>query len=239
MEPAEHVQSKLSPQMLLAFLFGVIFILLILWLVYQTPGDDRFKKMVFLIVLSLAAGGVGGILPGYITAGPPNKLIRAGGALAVFIVVLYVGMPFIPSVQEIYVPTNDPSIVANEFTAFLEQSNFEKAYELTSDTFKASVSKYMFGEGSRRVNAKLGNTQHRAMVFQNIVKSPAGLPPGAYCYTTYTIRIEGVSSEIYLNMTLVGEQAAQDWRVFNLMYAFKNFQGNVLPVDFSSPAPIP
>ncbi len=76
----------------LAYLFGVVFIvvLLVLAVLFPTPTATQF--FVFRVVLSLAAAGIGAVLPGLISVNF-HKLVRAGGALALFVIVYLVNPP--------------------------------------------------------------------------------------------------------------------------------------------------
>ncbi len=70
------------------FVFGVVFVigLLVLAIIFSEPTD--FQYMVFRIVLALAAAGVAVFVPGTIEA-YAKKWVRAGGAIAVFVVVYF------------------------------------------------------------------------------------------------------------------------------------------------------
>jgi hypothetical protein len=76
----------------LAFAFGCIAIGLVLWLAFrgQTLNEQQFE--ILRIVLALAGGGVGAVIPGFldISVKASTKLaLRAGGALAVFVVLYF------------------------------------------------------------------------------------------------------------------------------------------------------
>lgn len=230
--------GKLSAQMVLAFIFGVIFVSVILYLSLTNPSLNSFTRMIFLVVLSLAAGGVGGILPGFIIAGDPNKLVRAGGALAVFLVVLYFGSRFIPPTTDPpFKPAQDPSLVANKFVSAIDAAKDEEAYDLTSKAFKSGMSYFFFTENSKKISAKLGASIARSMVEQKFLESPAGMAAGFYCNTTYAVDYSKSSVKIYQNINLIGEKEANDWRVFGVWFYVKDSSGNFLPVDFNSPNP--
>ncbi len=87
-----------ATERILAFLFGVIFViaLLVLAVVIQTPTP--FQYTVFRIVLALAAGGVASMIPGFLEVTISNWL-RAGGALAVFVVVYFFNPAQLTGVQ--------------------------------------------------------------------------------------------------------------------------------------------
>lgn len=237
---AADAPAKLTLQIILAFIFGVIFISVILYLAINLKNLDPFARMVFLVVLSLAAGGVGAILPGFIIAGTPNKLVRAGGALAVFLVVLYFGSQYINPIPIVkpYKPDSDPSIAANKFASDLDGASYEDAYQLTSKVFKQGLNYYLFTELSNKILAKLGTTKARSMIFQQIIESPPGLPVGYYCYTNYAVDYSKSSVKVYQNVILVGEEESSDWRVFGIWFFVKDSEGNSLPIDFNSTLPL-
>jgi hypothetical protein len=86
-QPSQH-----SLSMVLAFIFGVVFIsaLLLFVLIVPNPTDQQFE--VIRIVLALAAGGIAAVIPGFLNLhlGVVGTLVlRAGGALAVFAVVYF------------------------------------------------------------------------------------------------------------------------------------------------------
>ncbi len=79
-------------EMGLAFLFGCMALAAVLWLAFRggNVSDQQFE--ILRIVLALAGGGVAAVIPGFldlnVKAG--TKLgLRAGGALAVFVVLYF------------------------------------------------------------------------------------------------------------------------------------------------------
>ena len=84
--------QPLTLQIIIAFIFGVIFITAMLLLAIKFPHPTPFQYRVFRITLSLAAAGVAAMIPGFINLEiNPNVglLIRAGGAIAVFVLVYF------------------------------------------------------------------------------------------------------------------------------------------------------
>jgi hypothetical protein len=81
-------QMKKPNERIVAFIFGVVFVMLILALAIWKPNPSPFQYTVFRIVLALAAAGVAAMLPGFIELTVPGW-IRAGGALAVFLIVYF------------------------------------------------------------------------------------------------------------------------------------------------------
>ncbi len=72
--------------------FGVGFVLMLLAIALLVPDPTNFQMWVFRVVLALAAGGVGALIPGFIEFKFRNWL-RAGGAAAFFALVYLVNPP--------------------------------------------------------------------------------------------------------------------------------------------------
>jgi hypothetical protein len=77
-----------STEKLIALIFGVIFVAAILALAVIFPQPTQFQYIVFRIVLAIAAAGFVSMTPGFLEITVSNWL-RAGGALAVFVVVFF------------------------------------------------------------------------------------------------------------------------------------------------------
>lgn len=83
---------NLPTQAIVAFAFGVTFIVTLLIIAVRFPHPTPFQYNVFRTVLSLAAAGAAAMIPGFIDLQVSNTtklIIRAGGALAVFIVTFF------------------------------------------------------------------------------------------------------------------------------------------------------
>ncbi len=84
--------EHLAAQIILAFIFGVIFVVVLIVLAVKFPNPTSFQRTIFRITLSLAAAGVAAMIPGFINldVNPTTGLvIRAGGALAIFVIVFF------------------------------------------------------------------------------------------------------------------------------------------------------
>jgi len=84
---AAHQQPG-SAERIAIFIFGVAFVLTLLALAIKFPEPTPFQYTVFRIVLALAAAGVAALIPGFIQV-QYRDAIRAGGALAVFVIVYF------------------------------------------------------------------------------------------------------------------------------------------------------
>lgn len=85
---------------IVGFSFGVVFVIVMIALNVIIPNPTSTQYETFKVVLALAAAGIGGILAGFIhVEGTFNKIaIRAGGALALFLVI-YLAHPGRPISQ--------------------------------------------------------------------------------------------------------------------------------------------
>ena len=77
-----------STERLIALICGVAFVAAILAVALFIPAPTPFQYTIFRIVLALAASGFVSMTPGFIEAKVGNG-VRAGGALAVFVVVFF------------------------------------------------------------------------------------------------------------------------------------------------------
>jgi hypothetical protein len=85
-EAKEFMSRKL--QTILSFVFGVVFVLVMLVISFLRPEPSTFQYGVFRTVLALAGAGAVGVFPGFIEVKFGNWL-RAGGALAVFAILYF------------------------------------------------------------------------------------------------------------------------------------------------------
>lgn len=85
------ISGTISVDSLLAFSFGLMFVIVILIFSVAVPSPTVFTTFVFRVVLSLAAAGIGAVLPGLLEVTVPG--IRAGGAMALAAVVFFMNPP--------------------------------------------------------------------------------------------------------------------------------------------------
>ena len=79
----------MSPSVIGVWVFGLIFISAVVLLAIRFPNPTAFQFLVFRVVMALAAGGVAAGIPGFfnLETDVPGLTIRAGGALAVFVLI--------------------------------------------------------------------------------------------------------------------------------------------------------
>lgn len=79
---------KKSTEKLFTFVFGVIFVVVLLIIAIKFPEPTPFQYTIFRITLALAAAGVATMLTGFIDINISN-IVKASGALAVFVLVYF------------------------------------------------------------------------------------------------------------------------------------------------------
>lgn len=84
--------ANMSTETIMAFIFGVTFVVTLIVLAVRFPNPTPFQYNVFRTVLALAAAGVGALIPGLLNvelSRAAGLLVRAGGALAVFVLTFF------------------------------------------------------------------------------------------------------------------------------------------------------
>jgi hypothetical protein len=87
-----------------AFAFGAVFVVVMLVLAVLFPEPTPFQYEVFKIVLAIAVAGVAAMIPGFLNVEVGN-VIRAGGAIAVFVIIYF----FSPAQFVAKAPENNPT----------------------------------------------------------------------------------------------------------------------------------
>ena len=91
----------MTTQIVVAFAFGLILVSTVLVLAVRFPNPTPFQYNVFRTVLSLAAAGVAAMIPGFINIewDTTGLLIRAGGTLAIFVIVFFFNPAMLPAAE--------------------------------------------------------------------------------------------------------------------------------------------
>lgn len=99
-------------QIICAFLFGCVFICSLLVLALVVPNPTQYQYQTFRIVMSLAAAGVAAMIPGFLKVeltAATEVTIRAGGALAVFVIVYFFNPARLPEKGD--QPSEQPVVI--------------------------------------------------------------------------------------------------------------------------------
>jgi hypothetical protein len=86
--PPSGAQGPIGADKILAFVFGVIFVIIMLIVAVFDRQPSPLGIVIYRVVLALAAAGIGAVVPGMIVVNV-SAIIRAGGALALFVIVYW------------------------------------------------------------------------------------------------------------------------------------------------------
>lgn len=85
----------MTPQLIAAFIFGCIFIIVLLVIALAIPEPTVQQTFIFRVILALAGAGVGAVIPGFLNI--DGKILeislRATGALALFVIIYRMNPP--------------------------------------------------------------------------------------------------------------------------------------------------
>src|SRR5271169_790396 len=93
MNAASPSHDTASWEKISIFVFGVVFGAILLVIAFFVPSPTEFQVFVFRVVLALVAAAIAALVPGFLNV--QNRIqspvyrstIRAGGAVAVFVIV--------------------------------------------------------------------------------------------------------------------------------------------------------
>jgi len=228
-----HPVSTPSPsrrpwEIVAAFSFGVIFLTAILTTALFKPDPTAYQYTVFRIILSLAAAGIGAILPGLFEI--RNKVVSASGALAMFLVVFFGApaalSPVLKEPEEI-AENSQPSI--EKWLKAMDSGDLRTAYKQTSERFQSQYTFDQFEHLTIQYMGPLGKVVNRKFSSTAFAQSPPGAPVGRYQYNMYETQYEKFGKPLYLSITVIGERS--EWKVFGFALAARNEQGILVPFD--------
>jgi hypothetical protein len=228
----EAVDHSKKWSLIAAFAFGVTFVVAVMSIALFRPNPTAFEYTVFRIVIALAAAGVGAVLPGFLDVQFKNWL-RAGGALAIFVVVYFfapvVPTPVDPVVDE---PKVDAKAPADSWLALVDQQKYREAYDAMAKGFQEKYPYTQFDELLARERGALGKLIDRTFVSSTPFVSPPGAPKGAYRQYVYRSNFAGETKPIYESVWLHAQGG--QWGVSGFYIATKTESGQFVPYEAPS-----
>lgn len=173
------IRGTLDINALLAFVFGLLFLSVMLIMAVYFPNPSPIMVKAFVTALALSAAGIGAVLPGYLEIN--NKgMFRAGGAIALFLVVWFSQPALEDAVINLKRPAASSEPLAQQMLSHFDRKDLAAAYALTDPLFKETVAFGQFTQLFDSVRAPLGTPSLRSL--QNITPavSPPGMPVGVY-----------------------------------------------------------
>jgi hypothetical protein len=211
------IYGAISINVALSFVFGVVFLSVMLGFAVFFPNPPAFQLKVFITVLALAAAGVGAMMPGFLDI-QYKGLFRTGGALALAAGV-YLSSPAITqSASTLIEPKAEAEPVGLAFIHAVDAGNVEDSWnQLDPNAIGQSIDTIEHWKTIMTNYRKpLGRALTRQLVGTGTITSPPGYPIGIYRRLTYRTKFAGATS---CRPEEVDLRATQDnqWRVFNYL----------------------
>jgi hypothetical protein len=164
-------------------------------------------------VVALAGAGVAAVMPGILEVRAPY--IRSGGALAVFISIMYFKPALISSAATFIPPPFPPDPAIQNFFTSVDSMKIEKARDLLDADARKGIGrdKELYYRIYATAHQAIGTAVSRMKIGVNEVTSPSGYPPGVYQIVTYTTRFSR-RNECHQEVVTVRAVSKEEWRVF-------------------------
>ena len=206
------VSGHLDVNVLLAFIFGIIFISVMLFFAVKFQNPSRFSQWVFIIVTSLAGAGIGAVIPGILKVDLPYA--KAGGALAIFVMVLLNKPALVESVAK-FVPPPEPGLpIALDYVSKVDAHMLDMAWESLDSESKATVARdrVVYNQAYENGRYALGQVSRRIPMGTSEVTSPSGYPLGIYRIIAF--RTSFLSGRCHQEKVALRGAEDMRWRVF-------------------------
>jgi len=196
----------------LAFIFGVIFISVMLGFAYKVPNPSPFAQWVFTVVVALAGAGVGAVIPGILKITLPYA--RAGGALAIFAAIFLLKPAILDTVIQLETPNESPMPAIDAFLAKVDAKDTDGAWASLDDAAKQSIAKdrELYRMAYENGRYPLGDVISRTPFGGALVTSPSGSPIGVYRGVNFKTKFS--SGQCYQEVVTVRAATDLRWRVF-------------------------
>ena len=184
------VNGNIDVNVLLAFLFGVIFllVLLVFSIFFPNPTDTQIRF--WITALALAAAGIGAVLPGFLEI-KYKSIVRASGAIGLFVIV-YLFQPAIErTVPTFPEPSQDPKPIALNLLALLDRGDPVTAFALFDPAgVRNSITVTEFSSLYQSARAPRGAAETRTLVDNTTALNPPGALPGRYRILGYVTKFK-------------------------------------------------
>jgi len=162
-------RRKASTEVWLAFAFGIIALSVLFFVALFSSNHNALLITISRVTLSLACAGIAAVIPGFIDIDlkpSVNTAIRAGGAIAVFVLVFFFNPPGLidPGPQSPANPSEDYMPVVQDWVANIDAGKYEVAYQSASRSTQENYEKGFFLELYKDYLTPLGNLVDRKLI---------------------------------------------------------------------------
>lgn len=207
------IHGRLDINALLAFVFGVVFLIAMLTFAVFVPNPSGLAQWVFVVTTSLAGAGVGAMIPGILKISLPYA--RAGGALAVFLLIFFNKPTLVETVGKFVPPNESPLPAVTEYLSNVDSNQMDAAWSLLDSEAKATVARdrEMYKTAYTGGRRPLGAVVERVQIGVQEVTSPTGYPPGIYRMLTFKTKF--ASGQCHAEQVSTRATTSMVWRVFD------------------------
>jgi hypothetical protein len=206
------IEGAINVNVLLSFVFGVVFIVTMLAFAVFDPYPSGFSEWIFITVLALAAAGVGSVIPGMLNVDLPY--VKAGGAIALFAVVFLLKPAIESALPLIQPPLDSPDSAIVAYFNKVDAKQIDAAWDQLDPEAKKGVARdrnaYRQAYASGR--DPLGIVKDRSLMGIQELQSPSGFPQGVYRVIAY--RTKFASGECHVEQAMVRGSNDRIWRVY-------------------------
>lgn len=197
------------------FIFGVVFMATILILSVWIPEPTKSQFFTFKLVISLAAAGIGALLPGFVefkTKILPLGTLRAGGAIGLFLVIWYTD-PAKYAIDEIAPPPDtEAEVLFVQYLNLLDSKDYRKAYTLYAKDERKNISENTFTKIATTTEKSLGKRIKGPEVYRTSYANEFNGQKGHFVATTYESRFE-TQSEVWMD-TVIAIAEDGEWKIY-------------------------
>lgn len=207
------IVGQIDIHIVLAFAFGIAMVITLLTFAVLIPNPSTFSQWIFIVVLALAAAGVGSVIPGMLHVELP--LAKAGGALAIFAIVFWQKPAIVEAVARVEAPATSPSPLVDQFLSYSDAGDWRRLWDMLDPEAKGVVIQSF--DQLRRVYAAsrtpLGTVLSRREMGSGGIESPPGYPIGLYQHLSFRTKFS--YGHCHMEVVTVRATDALQWRVFD------------------------
>jgi hypothetical protein len=213
------VHGSVSINVAAAFVFGIIFISVMLVFAVLFPNPSPSTQKTFSTVLALAAGGVGAMLPGELRL-RSVPFLRAGGALGLFALVYLFQPQIVKSVGNFKAPDDSGRGDIDAIVAAADKGDGASAVATLGPGLKYfGISEKDAEEMIANTRRPLGKVEDRKLVSAGMVESPAGWPAGIYKVASFRTKF-AASPQCRPEMVALRGNDKQQWEGWSYQIGF-------------------
>ncbi|MEO6117885.1 MAG: DUF4019 domain-containing protein [Methylotenera sp.] len=199
-----------SQEKITAFIFGTVFVITILVVALLVPDPTTFQVFVFRVILSLAAGGVAAMIPGFINV-EISSFLRAGGALAVFAILYFLNpTELVASTDPGPLPKGSARETSDKYLQIADKVDEVIIWGEFSNAAKKLYEKDDVIDAFRTVRKPLGDVKERNFVGSQSSNHLAGWPNAHYRTFQYNTLFQNGQNKYEIVMVMSEDEI---WKV--------------------------